>query len=289
MIVVAPVFFAAAIYLGLTRLITLGGRYIAPFSPKAIYIIFLSFDIVTIIIQVAGAALIGVRESNQEDPTTANNILIAGLALQTASFAVFLVLLLFSVARLLRHKSSAVQEGAEAVRHRQVPRDLAIHVDCAAEPSPMSAIVMYTPASLHDVSVHETLLAAALLWHVLDALLVSFQERASACKALSAHSCCRHVVAMFFILLAAAVLVQLRTAFRLAESAQGVYGHLSSREAFFGCLEFLPIVLAVALLVYLGWSTRRDLAKMGIGVRGQRGVHGQSSAVADEAAKPANV
>lgn len=42
--------------------------------------------------QVAGAALIGVRESNREDPTTANNILLGGLAYQVFSMGVFVIL-----------------------------------------------------------------------------------------------------------------------------------------------------------------------------------------------------
>ncbi|CAF9925083.1 MAG: hypothetical protein HETSPECPRED_005739 [Heterodermia speciosa] len=46
------------------------------------------------------------------------------------------------------------------------------------------------------------------------------------------------------------LLVYLRTCFRLAETAQGVMGYASSHEAFFGALEFAPVVLAVA---GLGW------------------------------------
>lgn len=65
---------------------------------------------------------------------------------------------------------------------------------------------------------------------------------------------------LFLLLFLAAVLVQLRTAFRLAESAQGVFGYLSSREVYFGCLEFLPIVLAVGGLVYLGRASHQSLA-----------------------------
>lgn len=44
------------------------------------------------------------------------------------------------------------------------------------------------------------------------------------------------------------LLVILRTIFRLIESAQGVYGYLSSHEAFFGSLEYAPIVVAVTIL-----------------------------------------
>lgn len=57
------------------------------------------------------------------------------------------------------------------------------------------------------------------------------------------------------LLLIAALLVELRTAFRLVESAGGVYWYVTTHEVFFGCLEFVPIVLAVVPLVYLGWTT----------------------------------
>lgn len=43
------------------------------------------------------------------------------------------------------------------------------------------------------------------------------------------------------------ILVFLRTAVRLAETAQGLYGELQTREVYFACLEFAPIALAVLL------------------------------------------
>ena len=46
---------------------------------------FLACDIVTTIIQIAGAASIGAAESNGNSPKTANNVLIAGLAIQVQS------------------------------------------------------------------------------------------------------------------------------------------------------------------------------------------------------------
>jgi hypothetical protein len=41
------------------------------------------------VIQIVGAALTGVAESNRKDPTTPNNILLAGLAFQAFSFLLF--------------------------------------------------------------------------------------------------------------------------------------------------------------------------------------------------------
>lgn len=46
------------------------------------------------------------------------------------------------------------------------------------------------------------------------------------------------------------LLVYLRTIFRLAETADGIGGYASSHEAFFGALEFAPIVVAILIL---GW------------------------------------
>ncbi|KAK9866144.1 hypothetical protein WJX84_010654 [Apatococcus fuscideae] len=91
-IVVALVFFAAAIYLALSWLLLgVSGRHKPPVSPRLILIIFVCFDIVCTIIQVAGAASIGTAESNDQDPSPANDVLIMGLAIQVAAFLDFLV------------------------------------------------------------------------------------------------------------------------------------------------------------------------------------------------------
>jgi hypothetical protein len=74
-IVVAPVFFSAAIYTIIS--VILG--------------IFITCDVVATVLQIVGSALIGVAYSNDKNPNTPNNILLAGLAFQVFSFAVFVV------------------------------------------------------------------------------------------------------------------------------------------------------------------------------------------------------
>jgi RTA1 like protein len=162
-IVVAPIFFSAAIYTVLTVLITRTRREYAPLGPKMILWIFITCDVVATITQVAGAALIGVAASNRKDPTMANNILLAGLAFQVFSFFVFCVFL-----------------GITLFRARKI---------------------------------------------VLSSL-----------KAFTAALC----LATFFI--------YVRTCFRLAETAEGLTSALATKEVFFGCLEFAPIVIAVYIL-----------------------------------------
>ena len=90
----------------LSKFITIAGRSYAPLPPKFIVVIFVVFDVVTTVIQIVGAALIGTAESNNTSPKTANNILLAGLAVQVASFAVFLVLLALCILRILQKRGS---------------------------------------------------------------------------------------------------------------------------------------------------------------------------------------
>lgn len=65
-----------------------------------------------------------------------------------------------------------------------------------------------------------------------------------------------------FALVGSSVLVYLRTCFRLAETAQRVMGYASSHEAFFGCLEFAPIVMAIAMLGW--WHPGRLVGRNGL-------------------------
>ena len=63
-IVVAPVMFSAAIYTVVSVLINTYGREHAPLSPKLVLGVFITCDIVATIVQVAGAALVGVRSTH---------------------------------------------------------------------------------------------------------------------------------------------------------------------------------------------------------------------------------
>lgn len=107
-IVTAPVFISASIYVCLSRLIdwsrspdfTTGrSRWL---RPKLILWVFITADVVATITQIAGAALIGVSQTKRKDPTTANNILLGGLAFQTAAFAIYFILFLIFTVSLIR-------------------------------------------------------------------------------------------------------------------------------------------------------------------------------------------
>lgn len=163
-IVTAPVFLAAGIYTILSALISRLGNQYSFLKPKVILGFFITSDAVSTIVQIAGACLVGVKESRREDPTTANHILLAGLAYQVFAMSIFVI------------------------------------------------------------------------------LMVTFQFRAR--RAIKEHG-----YRLFcFAFSVATIMVYLRTIFRLAETAEGLGGKLSTNEIFFACLEFAPIALVVLLL-----------------------------------------
>jgi hypothetical protein len=173
-IITAPVFITASIYVCLNKLIVWSKTtgYSAEsrswLKPKLILWGFVTVDIVTTIMQVAGAAMIGSAESNNKDPTTSNNILLAGLAVQCSGFLTFIVLL-----------------------------------------------------GLFFVSLAND--------HLVELKLGGKRQFAIA-------------------LMIACLLIFLRIIFRLAETAQGVFGFLMVHEAFYGALEFAPVIVAVWIL-----------------------------------------
>ncbi|KAL2266676.1 hypothetical protein VTJ83DRAFT_6028 [Remersonia thermophila] len=167
-IVTAPVFLAAGIYAVLSALIHRipGGHSFSILPPKIILWFFITSDVIATITQICGAALIGVKQKNREDPTTANNILLGGLAYQVFAIGCFILL---SVSFLWRGRKAIRGEG--------------------------KGLILF--------------------------------------------------VAAFFV---ATLLVYLRTVFRLAETAEGLGGDLSTTEIYFITLEFLPLMVAVPLL-----------------------------------------
>lgn len=91
-IVVAPVFLAAGIYTILSALIPRVGRRYSFLPPRVILGFFITSDVISTVVQIAGAVLVGVKSSRQEDPTTANNILLGGLAYQVFVMTIFVIL-----------------------------------------------------------------------------------------------------------------------------------------------------------------------------------------------------
>lgn len=103
-IVTAPVLLSAGIYTILSVMINRVGRQYSPLPPNWILGIFITCDSVATVVQVTGAALVGARYSKNEDPTSANDILLGGLAFQVFTFLVFIMLTTLFLYRCIRRK-----------------------------------------------------------------------------------------------------------------------------------------------------------------------------------------
>lgn len=91
-IVTAPVFLAAGIYAILSALIFRLGRQYSFLPPTIVLWFFITSDVIATITQVAGAAIIGKRESDRKDPKIGNDILLGGLAFQVFTMGVYVIL-----------------------------------------------------------------------------------------------------------------------------------------------------------------------------------------------------
>ncbi|KAJ5682403.1 hypothetical protein N7462_005568 [Penicillium macrosclerotiorum] len=92
-VVTAPVFLAAGVYTVLSALISRLGNGYSFLRPTVILGFFITSDVISTIVQIAGAVLVGVKESRRQNPETANNILLAGLAYQVFAMSIFVVLM----------------------------------------------------------------------------------------------------------------------------------------------------------------------------------------------------
>jgi hypothetical protein len=113
-IVVAPVFFSAAIYIILSKMIQQLGKNYSPIPPKAILWTFVTCDVVATVVQILGAGLVGSAYSAHKNPNTYNNILLAGLAFQVFDFLVFVVLFSWFLMKAWGAMSSSLKQFAVA-------------------------------------------------------------------------------------------------------------------------------------------------------------------------------
>ncbi|KAK8923361.1 Sphingoid long-chain base transporter RSB1 [Metarhizium anisopliae] len=88
---IGPAFLSAAIYLSLSRLIVAHGAYLARFAPRTYTIIFVTCDVISLVLQATGGAF-AASDGDASLKQTGVNVMIAGLSFQVASLLTFIVL-----------------------------------------------------------------------------------------------------------------------------------------------------------------------------------------------------
>ncbi|KAI9042377.1 RTA1 domain-containing protein [Aspergillus affinis] len=87
---IGPAFFGAAIYLCLGRIIIIHeGEDVSRLKPRTYTIVFVTCDVISLILQAAGGAITSSAETS-ESRTEGVNIMIAGLAFQVAALCLFM-------------------------------------------------------------------------------------------------------------------------------------------------------------------------------------------------------
>ncbi|KAJ3032349.1 hypothetical protein HDV00_007598 [Rhizophlyctis rosea] len=90
LIVIAPILFAASIYMILSRIIRHVGREYSPIKPELITGIFVGFDIFSFLVQIAGSGIL-LGSNDLEKKNIGFKLLIAGLAVQVVFFTGFVI------------------------------------------------------------------------------------------------------------------------------------------------------------------------------------------------------
>ncbi|OBT60557.1 hypothetical protein VE03_09853 [Pseudogymnoascus sp. 23342-1-I1] len=92
-ITLGPVFFAAAIYLCLGRIVVIVGQEISWLKPQTYTFVFVACDILSLLIQAAGGIIASIFPlTNQTMIDLGTHIMVAGLAIQVASLTAFTVI-----------------------------------------------------------------------------------------------------------------------------------------------------------------------------------------------------
>ena len=109
---IAPAFLSAGVYLCLARIIVLyksEGMDVSRLKPRTYTLIFVACDFVSLLLQAAGGAIASMAETKKLEDMGIN-IMIAGLAFQVASMALFMGLAV-EVGLKIRRAAKPVEEG----------------------------------------------------------------------------------------------------------------------------------------------------------------------------------
>ncbi|TVY84947.1 Uncharacterized protein LSUE1_G002740 [Lachnellula suecica] len=101
-LIIAPVFVTAAIYVLLGLLIMLLGREASILSPRMYNIVFVTCDVISLVLQAIGGAMASQASGQRKDPTPGTNVMLGGVVFQLISMTLFAGLAIDFTRRLTR-------------------------------------------------------------------------------------------------------------------------------------------------------------------------------------------
>ncbi|KAF4997873.1 hypothetical protein FDECE_11955 [Fusarium decemcellulare] len=111
-LIIGPAFNSAAIYLMLKHLTALFGPEWSLLKPKQYTIVFISADVISLVLQAAGGGIAATAGPNNEDTLDmGNSIMMAGISFQVVTLSIFALLALLYLVRRLRAIQSTPLAG----------------------------------------------------------------------------------------------------------------------------------------------------------------------------------
>lgn len=122
-LIMAPTFFTAGLYIILGALINRLGHQSSMLGPKMYAIIFLTCDVVALVIQAIGGAMASIASNQIDgDTETGTNIMVSGIIFQMAAMAAFTVLVLDFMRRVYIKKSYLEIRQPGSTKSTSLPR-----------------------------------------------------------------------------------------------------------------------------------------------------------------------
>lgn len=119
---IAPALFSAAVYLSLSRIITIFGPTLSLLRPRTITIMFIAFDFISLLLQAIGGALASTADTHASRDIGVH-IMVAGLSTQVAATTSFAVLCLHLAWRIRKNPEKlATDTDLVQFRHTRVFR-----------------------------------------------------------------------------------------------------------------------------------------------------------------------
>ena len=111
---IAPAFFAAGIYLTLSRIVITVGESNSRIKALSYPRFFIPCDFISLLLQAIGGGMASVASNNHESPETGDHIMVAGLSFQVFTLGVFILICLDFAIRTKRNSGRGGAQGASA-------------------------------------------------------------------------------------------------------------------------------------------------------------------------------
>lgn len=218
---IAPAFIMAGIYYLFALLVVVHGREFSVLRPMWYSYIFISCDVLSLVIQAAGGGAASSASSQNKDTTPGTNLMLAGIVFQVFSMSVFLIFwfhFLFQIYS--KYCSSRTEDSSEAEQ--------------------------YSPS----FKKRSVLNLFKLLFDTKSAKVYRRQHLEQYYNPQFSHIRERKLIGAFPLgMTIAVVAVYIRCIYRTVELAQGFRGYLITHEAYIMCLDALMIAIVAIVFV----------------------------------------